>query len=99
MDGNTLINKVDDSLTNINTDFSLLNNLPTKIVVFRLEDQIFGEKLIYEKEELNLLGSLREEVKIIKKGIKEMKSGMKTMDTKLNNLETIIFAIAKKYLL
>ena len=25
-----------------------------------------------------------------------MKSKMKTMDTKLNNLETIIFAIAKK---
>ena len=85
---NISMNKMEDNLTNINMDFSSLDNLPANIVIFRLGDQIFNEKLKYEKEELNLLGTLKDDVIVIKKDITTIKNTINTMNTKIDNMET-----------
>ena len=69
----------------IDEDFSSLDNLDANIVIFALNDEIFGEKLIYEKEELNLLGGLRDDMKILKEKIE-----------KIDVLEAILREVAKK---
>ena len=56
-----------------------LDYLPANIVIFKLDDEIFGEKIKYDKEELNLLGNLRDDVAIIKKDINEVKTDVKGM--------------------
>ena len=67
----------------IDEDFSCLDNLGANIVIFALNDEIFGEKLKYEKEELNLLGSLRDDVKIIKNKIDGMDIILREMAKKV----------------
>jgi hypothetical protein len=69
-------------------DFSSLKYLPARIAIFKLKDKIFDEKLIYEKEELNLLGTLNDDVKVIKKDITTIKNTINTMNTKIDNIET-----------
>ena len=65
-------------------DYIILNRFPGKVIIFTLYDTIFGEKLKYNKEELNLLGALREdnnfiksEIQILKNDIKDLKEDMK----------------------
>ena len=84
----------------IDLDFTSLNNMPAKIAVFQLEDEIFGEKLKYEKEELNLLGELRKDVTQIKNDIKiingKIEGNYNTLNSKINQNNAILKAIAKK---
>ena len=74
--------------------------MPAKIAVFQLEDEIFGEKLKYEKEELNLLGELRKDVTQIKNDIKiingKIEGNYNTLNSKINQNNAILKAIAKK---
>lgn len=67
----------------IDEDFSCLDNLGANIVIFALNDEIFGEKLKYEKEELNLLESLRDDVKTIKNKIDSMDIILREMAKKI----------------
>ena len=73
-------NENKNEISSINEDYSSLNNLPAKIVIFKLQDSIFGEKFIYEKEELNLIGNLRDDVTLIKQDVKEMKKKMDSVE-------------------
>ena len=86
---NNKINDDDKKLERINVDedFSLLKNLPANIMIFQLNGEIFGEKLIYEKEELNLLGNLREDVKDIKINIQNIIERQNKNEKILLNME------------
>ena len=84
-------------------DFSSLNNLPARIAIFKLEDRIFGEKLIYEKEELNLLSTLRDDSNIMKKDLTNIKGTVNTikekidiMDERMDSFGTLLKAMAEK---
>ena len=85
------INDDDEKLERINVeqDFSSLTNLPANIMIFQLNGEIFGEKLIYEKEELNLLGNLREDVK-------DIKINIQNIIERQNKNEKILLAVAQK---
>jgi len=87
MGAKTPITNLKDDLTKKEPDFSSLNNLPAEIAIFKLGDKIFNEKLIYEKEELNLLGSLRDDNKIIKKEINKIKKKIGEMDNKIGEMD------------
>lgn len=69
----------------IDEDFSSLDDLGANIVIFALNDEIFGEKLKYEKEELNLLGGLRDDMKVMKEKME-----------KIDVMEAILREVAKK---
>ena len=56
-------------------------------MIFQLNGEIFGEKLIYEKEELNLLGNLREDVKDIKINIQNIIERQNKNEKILLNME------------
>ena len=78
---------------NVNEVFKNLDNCPINLIIFKLKDKIFDEYLKYDKEELNLLGNLIDDVKEIKKdtnGIKEkiqiIEENGKIMTNKLNDL-------------
>lgn len=64
---------------------SLLDALPAKIKIFELSDSIFGEKLKYNKEELNLLGNIRDDVKIIKIDVNNLKKDVSDIKVDMNN--------------
>ena len=49
------------------------DNIYVIITILKLKDTIFGEELKYDKEELNLLGKLRED-------FKEMEKQMESID-------------------
>ena len=64
--------------------FLELEFLPANIVIFKLDDEIFGEKIKYDKEELNLLGNLRDDITIMKKDINMIKTDVKEMRNEMN---------------
>ena len=77
-------------------DFSSLINLPARIAIFKLEERIFGEKLIYEKEELNLLGTLKDDSNIMKNDITNIKNTAYTMNKKIDSFEILLKTMAEK---
>ena len=84
-------------------DFSSLKYLPARIAIFKLKDKIFDEKLIYEKEELNLLGTLRNdsnimknEIATIKSTINDMKKNIDITDKKVDSIVNKVDCIDKK---
>ena len=89
-------NENKNEISSINEDYSSLNNLPAKIVIFKLQDSIFGEKFIYEKEELNLIGNLRDDVTLIKQDVKEMKKKINNIDEKMDTTEQLLKLILNK---
>ena len=104
---NICINQSKDNSTYTNMDFSSLKGLPARIAIFKLEDRIFGEKLIYEKEDLNLLGTLRYDSNIMKKDLTNIKGTVNTMkekidiidkkvDERMDSFETLLKAMAEK---
>ena len=93
---NICINQSKDNSTCTNMDFSSLKDLPARIAIFKLEDRIFGEKLIYEKEELNLLGTLRDDSNIMKKDLTNIKEKIDIMDERMDTFETLLKAMAEK---
>jgi hypothetical protein len=100
---NKCINQSKDNSTYTNINFSSLKGLPARIAIFKLEDRIFGEKLIYEKEELNLLGTLRDDSNIMKKDLTNIKGTVNTikekidiMDERMDSFETLLKAMAEK---
>ena len=54
-----------------------LEKILVKITIFKLTDTIFGEELKYDKEELNLIRTLGNDVKIIRQDIKLMKTRLR----------------------
>ena len=85
-----------DESDTIMEDYPELQNLPMKIVIFRLKDTIFGEKLKYEKEELNLLGTLRDDTFFMKKQIKEIITQLKSRDKKIEDMNNKIDLLINK---
>ena len=85
-----------DESDTIMEDYPELQNLPMKIVIFRLKDTIFGEKLKYEKEELNLLGTLRDDTFFMKKKIKEIITQLKSRDKKIEVMNNKIDLLINK---
>ena len=84
-------------------NFSSLKNLPARIAIFKLKDKIFDEKLIYEKEELNLLGTLRNdsnivknEIATIKSTVNDMKKNIDITDKKVDSIVNKVESIDKK---
>ncbi len=51
------------------------------IILFRIKNNIFDEELKYDKEELNLLGYLIDDVIIIKNDIKNMNEKMGNVES------------------
>ena len=45
-----------------NINYKLLDNFPFIIYTFEIQDSIFGEKLKYEKEELNVMNNVNERI-------------------------------------
>ena len=70
-----------------NKNYSELNNLPAGVVIFNLKDSIFDEKLIYEKEELNLLGTLRQDVISIKTDIIDIKKQIGSLKDEIKKMD------------
>jgi len=75
---------------------SLLDELPAKIKIFELSDSIFGEKLKYNKEELNLLGNIRDDVKIIKIDVNNLKKDVSDIKVDMNDTKKDISDIKIK---
>ena len=80
-------NQTKDNSTDTDMNFSSLKDLPARIAIFKLEDKIFGEKLIYEKEELNLLGTLRDDSNIMKNDIEKIKETVNNMNNKIDIID------------
>ena len=52
-----------------------------------MKDSIFDEKLIYEKEELNLLGTLRQDVISIKTDIIDIKKQIGSLKDEIKKMD------------
>ena len=75
-----------------------MNDLPVNIIIFKLKDSIFGENLKYEKEELNLLGSLRDDMNVLKQKKEKIESKIDKLDkieTKIEKIESKIDKLDK----
>ena len=85
------------SKINIKESYSkTLEKLPVKITIFKLTETIFGEELKYDKEELNLIRTLRDDVKIVKQDIKTMKTQITNIENKIKNTDNKIENIENK---
>ena len=67
------INKVN------NNSYNLLGKFPFNLVIFGIKDTIFGEKIKYEKEELNLIYHINEKMDFLNDNI-----GKSELRTKIN---------------
>ena len=66
------------------------------ITIIKLKDTIFGQELKVAKEELNLLGELREDVKTIKDDFKNFEQKFDKLSEVANNNNDEIKKIEKK---
>ena len=81
---------------NVNEVFNNLCDCPINLIVFKLKDKIFGENLKYDKEELNLLGNLIDDVKEIKKDTNGIKEKIQIIEDKTNNLNNEVNELKKE---
>ena len=77
-----------------NDEEKLMDTLPAKIAILELKDSIFGEYLKYDKEDLNILGNLsndvteiKERIKIIDNKLDSFEKNFKIIDNKLDSFE------------
>ena len=64
-------------INNTHNNYILLDNFPFIIHIFEIKDSVFGEKLIYEKEELNAINNVNEK-------INNLEEKVTNMDLKIN---------------
>ena len=59
--------------------YNLFGKFPFNIIILSIKDTIFGEKIIYEKEELNLIYNINERMKFLNESV-----GKAELRTKMN---------------
>ena len=66
--------------------YNLLGKFPFNIIILSIKDTIFGEKIIYEKEELNLIYNINERLKFLNESAEKFelrtKMNLQEMDEK-----------------
>ena len=91
------INKININFVNERDPiFDNLRNLPAKIAIFETNDKIFGERLIYDKEDLNLLRCLQTDMiniknnsGVLEKEVKDIKKQVNKMEVKVSKIDLI----------
>ena len=91
------INKININFVNERDPiFDNLRNLPAKIAIFETNDKIFGERLIYDKEDLNLLRYLQTDMiniknnsGVLEKEVKDIKEQVNKMEVKVSKIDLI----------
>ena len=84
--------------------YNLLGKFPFNIIILSIKDTIFGEKIIYEKEELNLIYNINERLKFLNESVEkfELRAMMNLQemdekyDQKTNYCNTKITSIENK---
>ena len=91
--------------------YNLLGKFPFNIIILSTKDTIFGEKIIYEKEELNLIYNINERLKFLNESVEKFelrtKMNLQEMDekydqktnycnTKITSIESKITSIENK---
>ena len=91
------INKININFVNERDPiFDNLRNLPAKIAIFETNDKIFGERLIYDKEDLNLLRylltdmiNIKNNSGVLEKEVKDIKKQVNKMEVKVSKIDQI----------
>lgn len=86
---NKTLNKqnVSDYNIEINTLSKTFDSLYMNVTIIKLKDTIFGEELKYDKEELNILGELREDVKVNEEKMNKLIENVNKLGEKLKAYE------------
>ena len=69
-----------------NINYKLLDNFPFIIYTFEIQDSIFGEKLKYEKEELNVMNNVNERINNLEGRVNNMDLKIKKNSQILNEI-------------
>ena len=69
-----------------NINYKLLDNFPFIIYTFEIKDYIFGEKLKYEKEELNVINNVNERINNLEGRVNNMDLKIKKNSQILNEI-------------
>ena len=70
-------------INNTQNNYILLDNFPFIIYTFEIKDSIFGEKLIYEKEELNAINNVNQKINNVNQKINNLEEKVTTLDLKI----------------
>ena len=70
--------------------------MPAKIAIFETNDKIFGERLIYDKEDINLLRylltdmiNIKNNSGVLEKEVKDIKEQVNKMEVKVSKIDLI----------
>ena len=70
-------------INNTQNNYILLDNFPFIIHIFEIKDSVFGEKLIYEKEELNAINNVNQKINNVNQKINNLEEKVTTLDLKI----------------
>ena len=70
-------------INNTQNNYILLDNFPFIIYTFEIQDSIFGEKLKYEKEELNAINNVNQKINNVNQKINNLEEKVTTLDLKI----------------
>ena len=78
-------------------DYEALRKIPIPVVIFRYEDKLFGENVLFESVEINEINELKYLVKNNSEKIGNLENKVDNLEKKVDNLEKKVDNLEKKF--